>query len=139
MVNRAGSTDQSSFLRMYILWLTTGCCLFVSSIAFMTLSSSSHYHYGLFEQDVNGSTKICSCFIIRNFVLPILFFDVYNLAKWFLKWNKKSADLIFHAPFHKPILSYNSHQIIDPFRFNLNEQKIAKAYFNPQSVLIPKI
>ena len=32
-----------------------------------------------------------------------------------------------------------AHQIIDPFRFNLNEQKIAKAHFNPQSVLIPKI
>ena len=36
----------------------------------------------------------------------MLFFDVYNLTKWFPKWNKKSADLIFHAPFHKPILSY---------------------------------
>ena len=28
------------------------------------------------------------------------------LPKWFPKWNKKSAVLIFHAPFHKPILSY---------------------------------
>ena len=30
-------------------------------------------------------------------------------------------------------------QITDPYSFNLNEQKIAKAHFNPQSVLIPKI
>ena len=30
----------------------------------------------------------------------------------------------------------DSPQIIDPCRFNLNEQKIAIVHFNPQSVLI---
>ena len=33
----------------------------------------------------------------------------------------------------------SSPQIIDPYRFNLNEQKIATAHFNPQGVLIPKM
>ena len=30
-------------------------------------------------------------------------------------------------------------QIIDPYRINLNEQKIVPAHFDPQGVLIPKI
>ena len=33
----------------------------------------------------------------------------------------------------------DSPQIIDPSRFDLNEQKIAIVRFNPQGVLIPKM
>ena len=64
----------------------------------------------------------------------MLFFDVYNLTKWFPKWNKKSADLIFHAPFHKPILSYKwqMHEYVFKTNFsNENAQFFPKDYFYP--------
>ena len=37
------------------------------------------------------------------------------------------------------IVAMHTPYITDPCRFNLNEQKVAIAHFDPQSVLIPKM
>ena len=36
-------------------------------------------------------------------------------------------------------MEHRSPRNIDSYRFNLNEQKIPTAHFNPQGVLIPKM